>query len=310
MDLLKSMRTFIRVAKSGSFALAADQGNVSRSLASKHVKDLEEHVGAQLIRRTTRSLDLTDAGIRYLEFCARILEDIEEHRTETARAAKEAVGEVKLLAPKSFGNTQLAACLCDLIAKHPRISVSLILSDDTLTSLDLIGSGVDFAIRLSEPSRASLVAQRIGNLRWLLCASPNYIEEHGCPLHPNELKMHICLLHLKHYPDAVWRLSNGGATFEVKVTGAFAANSSLALRTAALQGLGIALLPAYCIDADLKQGNLLPILTCYEVASQAIYALYSNQRNLPLKVRIVIDHLSAAFGVTETPPALNSRPNA
>lgn len=298
MDLFKAMESFARVAKVGSFTGAAGQLGASRAILSKHIKDLEEHLGVRLLYRTTRRLSLTEIGLKYYAFCTRILEELQTEHEQATQLQSEPRGEIRLMAPKSFGNQSLATMIADFVTEHRQIAVSLLLTDDSSSGLNLIGNGVDLAIRLSEAEASTMVVRRIGSLRWILCASPTYLAARGCPRKPADLQRHECLLHLKYLPEGVWRLTRSGGEFTVKVSGRFSANSSLAIRAGALRGLGVAPLPAYCVDDDLAAGRLVEILGKHRLPLQPVFVLYPHQRLLSAKVRLLIDYLAARFNET------------
>ncbi|MFN4281632.1 MAG: LysR substrate-binding domain-containing protein [Alphaproteobacteria bacterium] len=295
MDLLRSMESFVGVVKAGSFAGAAAQLSMSRAIISKHIKDLEDHLGARLLYRTTRRLSLTEIGLRHYAFSVRILEELQAEHEQAAQLQGEPRGEIKLMAPKSFGNQFLATIIADFIACHPQISVSMLLSDDAPSGLNLIDNGVDLAIRLTEATTSSMIIRRVGTLRWLLCAAPIYLSKQGRPRKPAELAQHDCLLHLKYLPEGIWRLTKAGRETAVRVMGRFSANSSLAVRAGTLRGLGIAALPAYCVGEDLTEGRLVEVLSDHRLPPQPVFAIYPQQRLLPAKVRLLLDYLADRF---------------
>jgi DNA-binding transcriptional LysR family regulator len=292
MDLYKSMDSFTRVAKARSFAGAAEGLGVSRAIMSKRIKDLEDHLGVRLLHRTTRRLSLTEIGRRYYAFCTQVLDQIGAQHEEVSQLQNATRGEIKLLAPKSFGNLHLATLIADFVATHEQINVSMLLTDDSFNSLNMIDNGIDLAIRVTEARDSSIVTRRIGSLRWLLCASPEYLSAEGAPKRPEDLARHNCLAHLKYLSDGILHLKGPSGSRAVKLVGRFAANSSLALRAGALRGLGIALLPAYCAGEDIEQGRLVRVLSRYAVPVQPVFALYPHQRFVPTKVRLLINHLA------------------
>lgn len=300
MDRLKTMESFVRVVKAGSFAGAGTQLGVSRAIISKHLQDLEDYLGARLFHRTTRRLSLTEIGLEYYGFCTRILDEMESEREDVTQLQREPRGTIKLMAPKSFGNLHIGPAIADFIGRYPEVHVSMLLSDDSLNSYDLVDNGIDLAIRLSPVTESSAVARRIGMLRWVLCSSPKYLKAHGTPRHPDDLARHNCLVHLKSSPDSVWRFKGPRGEATIKVAGSLSANSSLALRAGVKSGLGIALLPAYCIGPDLKSGNLIEVMTGYHLPERPVFALYPHRRHLPHKVRLLIDFLAERFRDNET----------
>jgi DNA-binding transcriptional LysR family regulator len=159
----------------------------------------------------------------------------------------------------------------------------------------LIDKGVDMAIRISPVADSSAIARQIGSLRWILCASPDYLSAHGRPEAPDDLVQHNCLVHLKSAPDSVWTFTRAGREFHVPVTGTFSANSSLALRAPAVKGFGIALLPFYSISSDLASGRLLEVLPDFQGPERPITALYQHRPLLLRKVQLLVDYLAERF---------------
>ncbi|MPZ59605.1 MAG: LysR family transcriptional regulator [Rhizobiales bacterium] len=295
MDVLKTMDSFVLVVRTGSFAGAAEQFGVSRAIVSKHIQLLEEHLGARLLNRSTRRLSLTEIGRSYHAFCIRILGQIEEQKAAVASLQNEPRGTLRVMAPKSFGNLYVGSAISDFVARYPQIKVSLLLQDGSLNSHDLIDNGVDLAIRLSPVADSSAIAKQIGSSRWLLCATPGYLAAHGEPQIPDDLLHHNCLVHTKSAPDNVWSLEDLHDAAHVTVDGSFAANSALALRAAALKGLGIAMLPLYSISTDLATRQLVQVLPDFLGPERPIIALYPHRPLLLTKVRLLVDFLSERF---------------
>lgn len=310
MDLLRAMESFTRVATAKSFTTAAEGMGLSRAIVSKHVKDLESHLGVRLIHRTTRRLSLTEIGSKHYAFCTRILEQIAAEHEEAAELQSTPRGAIRLLAPKSFGNMNLAGILSDFAADYSDISVSLLLTDDSFNALNLVDNGIDLAIRLSAIGESTIVSRKIGVLPWLLCASPAYLKKAGVPRRPEDLTRHNCLTHLKYTPDDMLSMQSTTSETSVRLAGRFSANSSLALRAGALRGLGIAVLPAYSVADDLRTGKLTQVLPAYSLPTQPVYALYPHQRSLPAKVRLLIDYLAERLAETSGPRAAKRRRTA
>jgi len=298
MDRLKAMETFVRVVKEGSFAAAADQMGLSRAIVTKHVMQLEKQLGARLINRTTRRFSVTEIGKDYVAFCQRMLEQMSEQDALIERLQEEPRGELKVLTPKSFGSLYLGNIVSDFMALYPDIHVTLILSDTSMRYLDLIENGFDLAIRLTSHVDSSLMARRIGALRWVPCASPDYLAHHAAPRTPADLAAHNCLLHTKH-ADGIWRFAGQGAgkgkgasEVTVKVQGPIATNSVMVLRQVALNGKGIALLPTYCIGPDLADGSLRQVLPNHAGPDEAIYVMFPHRQLVPTKIRLFIDFIA------------------
>ena len=295
MDLLKTMDSFVRVVRTGSFAAAATQLGVSRAIVSKHIQFLEEHLGARLLNRSTRRLGLTEIGRSYHEFCVRILGQIEEQRVAVGCLQNEPRGTLRVMAPKSFGNLYVGSVITDFVTLYPEIKVSLLLQDGSVSSRDIIDSSVDLAIRLSPIANSNTIVKHIGSTRWLLCAAPHYLATRGRPKNPNDLIHYNCLVHLKSSPENVWTLEGPRGVELIKIDGSFSANSAIALRAAALKGLGITMLPLYSISDDLAAGALVQVLPNFLGPERPIVALYPHRPLLLTKVRLLVDFLSERF---------------
>lgn len=296
MDRFRTMQTFVRVARGGSFTTAASQLGLSRALVSRHISDLEARLGVRLLNRSTRTLSLTEEGLAYVEFCERVLEEIEANERSVARAGAVPIGTLNVTAPKSFGSLHLADAIIAFATSEPRIRVSLTLDDFTFRPHDFVEGGQDVAIRTSDIRNSSVIAKRIGTVKAVLCASPDYLERHGHPREPGELARHACLVHLNlATDDRHWRLKGPRGVISVKAEGPFLSNSALVLRRAALAGHGIALLPQYCIAHDLDCGALVPVLPQYKAPERPIVVLHPQATLVPKKVRLFVDFMAQWF---------------
>lgn len=290
------MQSFAEVIRLGSFSEAAKTLGLSRALVSRHVDDLEKHLGVRLLTRTTRRITLTEAGAKHFEFCQRVIKEIDEKEAALKRLQKEPAGTLKILAPKSLTTLSLGDALASFAAAYPHLNVSLMLDDLSFRSYDFIERGFDVAVHTTPIRDSSLVARKIAQLRWLLCASPAYLKKHGEPREPRELARHRCLVHINSDPsDRVWRLGNRNGQVSVKVQGPFASNSVLTLRKAALASLGIAILPLYCVNADLEDGALREVLGNFPIPVHPLSLVFSPGKPTPQKIRLLGDFLADWF---------------
>ncbi|MDB5642837.1 MAG: Transcriptional regulator, LysR family [Hyphomicrobiales bacterium] len=293
MDRLKAIETFVRIAQTGSLSKAAQELGMSRALASTHLRQLEDHLGARLLNRTTRQLSLTEAGQEYLTFGQTMLAAFDEAEQSITRSRYEPRGTLKILASMAFANVHLAPMAAEFSGLHPDIRISLIMTDTSFSPFDLIEQGYDLAVWMHAIEDMSIISTKLGEVRWPALASPAYLETHARPEHPAELAGHPCLLHRSISPDSTWRFDGPGGQVAVKVAGPLFTNSVYALRASALAGLGVTLLPSYFIEEDLASGKLVQIFQDYEPPRRPIYVLYPHGRYLPLKSRLFIDHLRA-----------------
>lgn len=293
MDKLTSMLVFTKVAKAGSFASAAKELGLSRAMATKHVMQLENGLGIRLLNRTTRNLSLTEVGMVYLERCLQILDEMEEMEIAVTRLQTEPRGTLKVNATPFFGAYHLAPAIAAYMEAFPEVNVELVLQAGYI---DLIEEGFDLAIHLDEMRDSSLIARKLGSSQRIVCGSPQYLKKHGIPKTPDDLRKHNCLTNSSLPPRDQWQFSiPGGETTVVKVTGNMEANVADALRMAAINGLGLVLLPTYMVGQDIRKGRLSPVLTDYVPPPLEIHAVYPHRKHLSAKVRTFVDFLSERF---------------
>jgi DNA-binding transcriptional LysR family regulator len=281
VDRFRTMESFVRVVRAGSFTIAASQLGLSRALVSRHVSDLEARLGVRLLHRSTRSLSLTEEGTSYLEFCERVFRDIESNERSILRTRLEPVGVLKLLAPKSFGTMHLSDAVIAFAQAQPRLRVSLMLE-----------RGLDLVLCFSAVRGSSVVEQEIAAVEWVVCASPDYLARAGRPQSPSDLGDHACLVHVDVVPnDSIWRFDGPKGAASVKVRGAFFSNAALTLRKAAVAGMGVTLVPRYAVADDLASGALVGVLPRYRVAARKLLAVYPQAPVIPRKIQAFVDFL-------------------
>jgi DNA-binding transcriptional LysR family regulator len=295
MDRFRTMESFVRVVRSGSFTTAASQLGLSRALVSRHVSELETRLGVRLLNRSTRSLSLTDEGTSYLEFCERVFRDIESNERAMLRTRLEPAGTLKVLAPKSFGTAHLSDAVIAFAKTQPRLRVSLLLENTPYRgTYDFSERGLDVVLCFSTMRGSSLVEQEIATLDWVVCASPDYLARAGEPQSPADLSEHACLVHVDTAPnDSIWRFEGTKGPVPVKVRGAFFSNSAAALTKAAAAGLGITVIPGYAVREHVTAGTLVTILPRYRVLPRPLLAVYPRNASVPRKLQAFVDFLKA-----------------
>lgn len=295
MDRFRTMESFVRVVRAGSFTIGASQLGLSRALVSRHISELEARLGVRLLNRSTRSLALTEEGTAYLEFCERVFREIESNERAIVQTRIEPVGALKVLAPKTFGALHLSDAVIAFAVVQPRLRVSLMLENTpTRGSYDFAERDLDMVLCFSTVRSSSVVEQEIATLDWVLCASPDYLARAGRPATPAELGEHACLIHVEVSPnDNVWRFEGPKGPVTVKVRGTFSSNSALTLRKAAVAGLGVALVPRYSVADELASGALVTVLPRYRVAPRPLLAVYPQAPTIPRKVQAFVEFLKA-----------------
>ena len=292
MDKLTSMRVFSSVARLGNFAAAARELSISRAMATKHVMYLEDHLKVQLLNRTTRRMHLTEAGQAYLERCRHILDEIEETEMSVTQLNSEPRGTLKLSSPPAFGKIHLTPLISAYVRQYPSVKFDLILTDQ---SVDIIEWGVDLAFHLGRLQDSNMIIKRVLTTKMIVCAAPKYLQQHGTPTSPAQLKQHNCLSNPNLPPYQIWKFTENDSEVSTRPEGSLQCNSPDALRTAAIGGLGLIMMPAYTIAADLQEKKLLPVLSEHSSESIDMYAIYPHRRHLSAKVRTFLDFVEQHF---------------
>ena len=294
MDRLDSMRAFTKVVENGGFAAAARAMGLSRSVVNKSVINLENEVGAQLLRRSTRQVTATDLGLAFYDRCVRILNDFDEALASVTALHEQPQGRLRLNAPMSFGTLHLSAVVADYMKAYPDVHVELVLND---RFIDPIEEGFDITLRIGEEtSSTSLMVRSMVPMKRVVCASPGYLAAAGEPADPTELRKHRCLHYGYKTSGSQWRLAGPDGERSYPINCAMWSNNGEALRQAAVRDQGIALLPTFIIGKDLQEGQLRSILPAYPPPSIMLCALYPRHRLLSAKVRLLIDFLEARLG--------------
>ncbi|MEN3292264.1 MAG: hypothetical protein V7642_1517 [Burkholderiales bacterium] len=294
MDRLGALNAFCRVVEAGGFSAAAAELNISHTVMSKQVRQLEALLGAQLLNRTTRRLALTEAGQAYYERARRILEDLQEADLAVTQHHAAPKGTLRVNAPMAFGTLDVALWLPRFMARYPELKVDLVCNDRLV---DLIEEGFDVALRLAHDlPDSSLMAKRLASSKMLLVASPAYLEQHGTPQIPQDLAKHNCLTYTVVPRPNEWLFNmRDGSVETVAVRGSLQSNTSLALREAALAGVGITATTSFIVHDDVARGALVPLLSDFMARARELYALYPHNRHLSPKVRAFIDFASEVY---------------
>lgn len=289
MDRHQAMQCFCRVVETGSFAAAARDLGVARSVVTKTVQSLEQWTGARLLARSTRSMQLSDAGERFYAYCRRALADTEQMLGSMHAASRALSGRLVVAAPVSLTLAFLAGHLHAFQAEHPGVELELRLSD---RPVDLIRDGIDVALRgQARLDDSSLVATPLMVMERSVCASPAYWDRHGRPAHPTDLARLNCLPYLLGSDAQQWQFDGADGRHRVEVRGSFRADNSLLLIDALLRDVGVALVPTVMALAPLREGRLETVLADYRTEPRSLHAVYASREHLPEKVRAFIRFL-------------------
>jgi DNA-binding transcriptional LysR family regulator len=293
MDRFEALETFVRVVEAGSISGAADRMQVAKSAVSRRLAELEQHLGVQLVRRTTRRMDLTTTGRSLYERAVRLLADLQE--TELAVSSEHGAlsGSLRVAAPLSFGLRHLTGAIDDFLQLHPGVQFDLDFND---RQVDILQESFDVAVRIAELEDSTLIARRIAPIHSTLIASPAYLERYGNPRTPAELQQHHCLVYTNLPDPALWSYRDrNGEAGRVKVNPALKANNGDFLRDMAAAGRGIVLQPTFICHGAIEQGELVPVLGDYTWRSINAYAVYPQTRHLSQRVRAFVDFLVERF---------------
>lgn len=310
MDQLKAMRTFARVIDSGSFAGASRALDVAPAVVTRAVADLEQHLGARLMTRTTRRMALTPIGERYLERVRAILSDVDDAAALARQAQTEPDGVVRLIAPPLFAGQQLAPRLARFHRSHPKIAVELT-ARGPVESLDE-AHDISIAVRRA-PMDGDFVARRLARSQVIACATPEYLARAGRPAHPSQLAQHALLV-----PAAQRVLSfchaaddEGGAPVSVDTTTAPLSSSNPAMTLAsALAGAGIAVLASFAVEQALRERRLERVLPDWRLFDLSIWACMPTRKHVPAATRALMDFLVGEFADAEADPWVTDGPPA
>lgn len=287
---------FFSVVEMNGFGAAARRLETTTASVSRRVKALEERLGVRLLQRTTRKISLTDAGERYFREGRRLLHELDDLEQALIASGREPVGELRVIAPMSFGQRRLAPLVTRFAALHSKVRISLILED---RESDLIDEAADLAIRIGYPADSSMIARVIAPVPRHACASPEYLERRGCPDSPEDLLHHDCLHYNLITEREEWTFLGHDGEQTVAVKGSFCSNNGDVLAEAVMQGLGIALLPNFIVEEGLADGRMIKVLEDYERAPLTLFALYPSRRHVPAKTRRFLEYLIDHFAGTE-----------
>jgi len=291
MNIFEGMKSFVRVARSGSFSLAAKQCGVTQSRMSKQIAGLERHLGVQLLSRSTRQLRLTQDGVDYLQFAERILDLIDEAQAHVGLAKATPQGLVRVGSPIMFAAVFLLSKVAALLEGHPLLKFEIVVSD---ASPNLIEQDLDVAIRFGALS-GDVVAKRLGAIRRVVVASPAYVARFGKPDRPEDLAHHQCLLLTVQALGRDWSFTGPQGSITVGIQSRFSSNSSQVIKEACLAGHGIAMLPSWLFAEQLSAGTVRRVLEGFEPESLPASIIYPARENIPLKTRVVTAFLAATL---------------
>lgn len=292
---LEDIETFLAVVEAGGVSAGALRLNLAKSVVSERLKRLERALGATLLHRSAQGVTATDRGVGFYQRSRAVLEQLDQAAEAVNEDESTLSGLLRIAAPMSFGARWLGPALFPLLREHLQLSVALDLDD---RRVDLLAGGYDLGIRAGRLSDSSLVAKRLARSRVLVCASPGYVKAHGTPASLKELAQHSTIGYSLLPADQVWQFEparKGGEPQSVSTHCRIVINSGDAMREAAIAGLGLAVLPSFVIADALHAGRLVDAAPALRPLGQFIWAMYPHSRHPSRKVRVIIEHLRAAF---------------
>lgn len=303
MDLIATLRSFLRVAETGSFSAVAAEKGMTQPAISRQVTALEEHLGTRLVHRTTQSVTLTQEGWQLLGQARELVSEADALLGWAAQSRGRPVGQVRVAVSVPLG-LYLGTHINRLLDRYPDISIELVLRD---YYGKLIEEGLDAEVRVGDVADSALISRRIGTTSHVLVASPDYLASCKAPLHPRDLAGHSCIIHQRTGNEDVWWFDDRGmadGTCSVAVAGRLGSNNAAAVHRAALAGHGVACVSILLASDDIAAGRLVRLLPDYPCRRYPIYIDYPSRRHLPLRVRVVIDFIAllAKELLAEDPP--------
>ncbi len=291
-DRLSGIEVFVQAVEAGSFALAAERLNLTRSAVGKSIARLEARLGARLFHRTTRQQSLTDDGQAYYDRCVRALAELQTAEAELDSGRREPQGRLRVSAPLVFGRHCVAPVLRDLALQHPQLQVEISFNDRVV---DLIEEGYDLGIRVGDlPDSSSLAARRLGTQTMGIGASPAYIQAHGRPASVDELMQHAGIIYTHNGVEWPWTIKDAdGQAMKLRLSPRLRLDDLQAIADAAISGAGLAWLPCWMLSHYVRTGELDVLVHGDRLASQEVHAVWPQARYLPSKTRAAINALAA-----------------
>jgi len=290
---LNLMLIFAHVVNEQGFSAAARKLGMSRSSVSKAVAKLEHALGASLLNRSTRHQSLTEVGLAFYDYCMRISTEADQAHKMIESLNTQPRGVLKVAASVAFGTLHIAPAIGDFMRRYPELDIDMTITD---RAVDLTEEGYDVVICITRNPPETLVARKLAPIRRKLCATPKYFQEFGEPTNPEDLARHNCLDYIHSGDKGLWRFYGPNGEASVPISGRLRINDDEALSQVVLSGFGLALLPTFIIGKDIQAKLLKPVLSEYISVEQHAYALYLPKRNMPLKIRALIDFLTERFG--------------
>lgn len=296
MDQFKQISTFVDVVAKGSLSAAARAEGIAPAMIGRRLDALEARLGVKLLQRTTRKIALTNEGEAFLENCQRILMDLENAESQVSERSERPSGHLTISAPAGFGRQHVASLIPSFLAEHQDVTLTLNLNDRIV---DLIGEGVDVAIRIADLSDSNLIGVKLLDNKRVVVATADYVKKHGRPVSLDELSRHNCLAISSEGSQRGWTFRQNGKNVTVKVQGNMFCNDGAVLYDWALEGRGLAWRSMWEVGTEIESGQLITVLDDFAAPGNDIYAIFAQRHHLPLRIRAFVDFLRRAFAQPE-----------
>ena len=293
MDRFEAMSVYVRVVDAGSLSAAARAIPMSLTSVSRHISALEAQFGAQLLRRTTRNLAMTDEGRILYDRAKAILGEVDELGSALSAGRGKLSGRLRIAAPNLLGRLVVAPLLPRFLAAHPEVAVDLMLVD---RAVNLVEEGLHVAVRVGRLPDSSLVARKLDDIQMVVCAAPSYLAQRGTPRKPDDLRKHDCLVFSDAPGPVEWRFQSGATRMRIGVTGRLWINSLDALVSAAIEGAGIVRAPAWQVAAHIGRGRLQPVLDKFAPPATPVHVVFERAKLSSPKIRTFVDYLVKEWG--------------
>eukprot|EP01030_Chromulinospumella_sphaerica_P006357 gene6357-6217_t len=296
MGQFRQISTFVEVVSKGSLSAAARAEGIAPAMIGRRLDALESRLGVKLLQRTTRKLALTNEGAAFLEDCQRILTELEEAESAVAERSAHATGHLMISAPAGFGRQHVAPLIPSFLAEHRDVSITLNMSDRVV---DIVGEGIDVAIRIASLSDSSLVSVKLADNERVVVGAPSYLKRHGVPQTLADLSKHNCLAISSEGSQRGWTFRENGKNVVQKVTGNMGSNDGQVLHDWALAGKGLAWRSMWEVGNEIAEGKLQTVLDQHSAPGNDIYAVFAQRRHLPLRIRAFVDFLRHTYAQPE-----------
>lgn len=291
IPLLSEMAIFVNVVESGSFSQTAKKLGVSPSSVSRSITRLESALEEKLLERTTRQMRLSSTGQEVYSLCSDMMNSAKMAVSAAQVDKTDVSGSLRVAAPKALSRQVLMPFILDFIDDYPNVSLQLKVADHYI---DPIGDEVDIIIMITDKPMEGLIAKPLGQCRLVLCASPEYIEQYGMPIHPQDISGHNCLCLGENPRDRVWEFTNNNKKVSINVNGSFIVNHSEIRREAVLRGVGLSVFPEFAIQSYIDSGQVIEVLRDWHVGGNyqgKIIAQYAQSKYIPSQIKTFIEYI-------------------